>query len=150
MRPSSDDVETKAQAVEIERLRDINRALVGKSNGYVVMNAKLEEERDTLRTHLANLRWDLATAKDALANARADVARLQDIVHGREAIDKLNTDQMQRDTKLIERLRTDVALLRDALAALQDATSHIPGHHGPDVWRVVESARQALERTCRD
>ena len=137
MRPSSDDVETKAQAVEIERLRDINRALVGKSNGYVVMNAKLEEERDTLRKHLNEL----------LAVLRADVARLQDIVHGREAIDKLNTDQMQRDTKLIERLRTDVALLRDALDALQDATSHIPGHHGPDVWRVVESARQALEKT---
>ena len=55
MRPSSDDVETKAQAVEIERLRDINRALVGKSNGYVVMNAKLEEERDTLRKHLNEL-----------------------------------------------------------------------------------------------
>ena len=45
------------------------------------------------------------------------------------------------------RLRVDVALLREALDALQDATSHIPGHHGPDVWRVVESARQALVRT---
>jgi len=96
---------------------------------------------------IANLRWDLATAKTELAKLRADVARLQDVVHGREAIDKLNTDQMQRDTKLIERLTTDVALLRYALAALQDATSNIPGHHGPDVWRVVESARQALVRT---
>ena len=98
---------------------------------------------------IANLRWDLVTAKTELAKLRADVARLQDIVHGREAIDKLNTDQMQRDTKLIERLTTDVAILREALAALQDATSHIPGHHGPDVWRVVESARQALEKTNR-
>ena len=59
-------------------------------------------------------------------------------------------DQMRRDSIFIEQLRADVALLRHALAALQDATSHIPGHHGPDVWRVVESARQALERTCRD
>ena len=105
------------------------------------------DEIESLRTQLANLRWDLATAKDALANARADVARLQDIVHGREAIDKLNTDQMQRDTKLIKRLGVDVMLLREALIGLEDATSNIPGHHGPSVWHALEDARQALEQT---
>ena len=75
---------------------------------------------------------------------RADVARLQDIVQGREAIDKLNTDQMQRDTKLIKRLGVDVMLLREALIGLEDATSNIPGHHGPSVWHALEDARQAL------
>ena len=71
----------------------------------------------------------------------------QDIAHGRETVEKLNTDQMRRDSIFIEQLRADVALLREALIGLEDATSHIPGHHGPDVWRVVESARQALEKT---
>ena len=47
----------------------------------------------------------------------------------------------------LERLRTDVLLLRNALIGLEDATSNIPGDYGPDVWRVIESARQALEKT---
>ena len=84
-------------------------------------------------TTIANLRWDLATARDALARARADIHS-----YG---------PTCDRAGCVNARLRADVALLRDALAALQDATSHIPGHHGPDVWRVVESARQALVRT---
>ena len=112
------------------------------------------DEIERLRTELTAAR-SLADDRLVMINADRDevrrlksmVLKMQDTAHGREAIDKLNTDQMQRDTKLIERLRTDVALLRDALDALQDATSHIPGHHGPDVWRVVESARQALEKT---
>ena len=85
-------------------------------------------------TTIANLRWDLATAKTELANQRA-----ADIHSCGPTCDRAGC--------VNARLRDDVALLRDALAALQDATSHIPGHHGPDVWRVVESARQTLERT---
>ena len=40
-------------ADEIDRLRDLNRQLVDKANGYVIHNAKLAEENQRLRAELA-------------------------------------------------------------------------------------------------
>ena len=83
---------------------------------------------------IANLRWDLATAQDALANARA-----ADIHSCGPTCTRAGCVNV--------RLRANVLLLRNALIGLEDATSNIPGDYGPDVWRVIESARQALEKT---
>lgn len=40
-------------ANEIDRLRDLNRQLVDKANGYVIHNARLDEENQRLRAELA-------------------------------------------------------------------------------------------------
>jgi len=90
------------------------------------------------------LEIELRDASQELERLRADVARLKDECDTLRELDKLNTDQMQRDTKLIKRLGVDVMLLREALIGLEDATSNIPGHHGPSVWHALEDARQAL------
>ena len=93
------------------------------------------------------LEIELRDASQELERLRADAARLKDECDTLRELDKLNTDQMQRDTKLIERLRTDVALLRDALATLVPIATRFDASMTIGQWRALEDARQALEKT---
>ena len=99
-------------------------------NGWItVLRLQLEQLEKLAADRLILINAD----RDEVLRLKSMVRKMQDIAHGRETVEKLNTDQMRRDSIFIEQLRADVALLREALIGLEDATSNIPGDHGPDV-----------------
>ena len=92
------------------------------------------DEIESLRTQLANLRWDLATAKDALANARADIHSCG--------------PTCTRAGCVNVRLQADVLMLREALGSSVHAMRAPLDDWKGEVERMaLDFANDVLEKT---
>lgn len=74
------DVYAAPTANEIDRLRDLNRQLVDKANGYVIHNARLNDENQRLRAELA------APTAQPLTDEQINQLVVRHIDHGRGCI----------------------------------------------------------------